>query len=119
MTEDKFLEEVTRLVEENTADAYKKLIELIDNYEDNKKYKALRNRCEIRVLELELANTEDTDKKNKIHLTGKLIKLYKKQMSLEEKSQTQKIIYCRLLVILQSEKGKIKGAGKRSVIFWD
>lgn len=38
---------------------------------------------------------------------------------LSEKSQTQKIIYCKFLVILQSEKGKIKGAGKRSVIFWD
>ena len=38
---------------------------------------------------------------------------------LSEKSQTQKVTYCMFLVILQSEKGKIKGAGKRSAIFWD
>lgn len=38
---------------------------------------------------------------------------------LSEKSQTEKVTYCMFLVILQSEKGKIKGAGKRSAIFWD
>lgn len=38
---------------------------------------------------------------------------------LSGKSQTQKITYCRFLVILQSEKGRIKGAGKRPVIFWN
>lgn len=104
MTEDKFLEEVTRLVEENTADAYKKIIELIDNYEDNKKYKSLRNRCEIRVLELELANIEENDKKNRIHLTGKLIKLYKKQISLEEKNNDKLAARHQMLELQKKQK---------------
>lgn len=104
MNEDKFIEEINSLVEENTKEAYEKIIELIENHKDNKKYKALKNRSEIRILEIEISNLDENDKKNKIHLTGRLINLYKKQISLEENDKDKMNTRYQMLELQRQQK---------------
>lgn len=104
MNEEKLIEEINRLIEENTESSYKKIIELIDQQKENKKYKALKNKCQIRILEIEMNSLDETDKKNRIHLTGKLINLYKKQMSLEEKDEDKMNARHHLLELQKQQK---------------
>lgn len=112
MTEKEFLEKLNELAEQDDIESHKKIIELIDEQlpsieeKDLKKdkYKAIKNKSEIRLLEIELNSLEQTDYKNRIHLTGRLIKLYKKQVSLiKDNNEKMKTRY-QLLELQKSQK---------------
>ena len=89
MTEENILETLSELSKIDDYESHKKIIEIIEKELTDKdsgvkkqKLELLKNKSEIRLLEIELESLSETDKKNRIHLTGRIIKLYKKRLSL-------------------------------------
>ena len=106
MNEQNTIEQIKALREEDTIDAHNKIIEIVDNLpaKKQKAYASIRNKSEIRKLEIEIESLQETDKKNKIHLNGKLIKLYKKQVNLEENSNEKFPTRYKLLELQRQQK---------------
>lgn len=112
MTEKDFLEQIKELTEQDDIESHKKIIKLIDEQlttiEDkdlkSEKYKAIKNKSEIRLLEIEMNSLEENDYKNRIHLTGRLIKLYKKQVSLTKDNNEKMKTRYQLLELQKSQK---------------
>ena len=108
MTEEQIKEEIKELVKEENEESFKRIIELIDQSEEKEKYKSLRNKIEIKLLESNRSNLDENDKKNLIHLTGKLIKLYRKQMSLEVTDENKLKARYRMLELQREQKEATK-----------
>ena len=89
MNEQLIKEEINQLLQDESETSYQRIIELVNQSTEQDKYKKIKNQAEIKLLEIEISKLDETDKKNIIHLTGKLIKLYKKQMSLEATEQAK------------------------------
>lgn len=89
MNEQLIKEEINQLLQDESETSYQRIIELVNQSTEQDKYKKVKNQAEIKLLEIEISKLDETDKKNIIHLTGKLIKLYKKQMSLEATEQAK------------------------------
>lgn len=120
MTEEKLLEKINQLIEIDTQESNKEIIELIDkeanNFKNGKEkthqYALLKNKCEIRLLELQLEALDENDAKKKIHITGKMIKLYKKQMSLETDNKNKTNARYKVLELLEKQKELTKNYKK-------
>ncbi len=114
MTDDKLMEEINRLIEENTIDSYQKAIELIRQSKNSIKYKSITNRCEIRLLELKIDALSDSDKMNRINLNGKLINLYKKQVLLEKQDSSKMSARYKLLELQKQQKELVRNYKKQN-----
>lgn len=110
------LEEIKRLQEIDDKESHEKIIELVDketkvlpNKKEEKQYTFIKNKSEIRLLEIQLETTPETDQKNQIHLTGKIIKLYKKQTSLAIDKKDQMSARYKVIELLEKQKELTKG----------
>lgn len=110
MNDKNIIEEINVLKEENTKESHKKIIELINklSQEKQKAYEVIKNRSEIRILEIEISELEESDKKNRIYLTGRLIKQYKKQVGLETDEKDKMQVKYQLLELQKKQREETK-----------
>ena len=110
MNDKNIIEEINVLKEENTKESHKKIIELINklSQEKQKAYEVIKNRSEIRILEIEISELEESDKKNRIYLTGRLIKQYKKQVGLETDEKEKMQVKYQLLELQKKQREETK-----------
>ncbi len=121
MTEEKFVEEIKKLTEIGDLESHKKIVELVDKeigiFKDNsaKKtlYEYLKKKSEIRIVEFELEALPETDHKNRIHLTGRIIKLYKKLVSASPNDK-EKMAARYKIIELQEQQRELTKDYKRS-----
>ena len=104
MNEQLIKEEINQLLQDESETSYQRIIELVNQSTEQDKYKKVKNQAEIKLLEIEISKLDETDKKNIIHLTGKLIKLYKKQMSLEATEQAKLSARYKVLELQKRQK---------------
>lgn len=104
MNEQLIKEEINQLLQDESETSYQRIIELVNQSTEQDKYKKVKNQAEIKLLEIEISKLDETDKKNIIHLTGKLIKLYKKQMSLEATEQAKLAARYKVLELQKRQK---------------
>lgn len=104
MNEQLIKEEINQLLQDESETSYQRIIELVNQSTEQDKYKKIKNQAEIKLLEIEISKLDETDKKNIIHLTGKLIKLYKKQMSLEATEQAKLSARYKVLELQKRQK---------------
>lgn len=104
MNEKLIREEINQLLQDDNETSYQRIIELVNSSSEQEKYKKVKNQAEIKLLEIEITRLDENDKKNMIHLTGKLIKLYKKQMSLEVKEQDKLSARYKILELQRRQK---------------
>lgn len=104
MNEQLIKEEINQLLQDESETSYQRIIELVNQSTEQDKYKKIKNQAEIKLLEIEISKLDETDKKNNIHLTGKLIKLYKKQMSLEATEQAKLSARYKVLELQKRQK---------------
>lgn len=104
MNEQLIKEEINQLLQDESETSYQRIIELVNQSTEQDKYKKIKNQAEIKLLEIEISKLDETDKKNIIHLTGKLIKLYKKQMSLETTEQAKLSARYKVLELQKRQK---------------
>lgn len=104
MNEQLIKEEINQLLQDESETSYQRIIELISQSTEQDKYKKVKNQAEIKLLEIEIGKLDETDKKNIIHLTGKLIKLYKKQTSLEATEQAKLAARYKVLELQKRQK---------------
>ena len=104
MNEQLIKEEINQLLQDESETSYQRIIELVNQSTELDKYKKVKNQAEIKLLEIEISKLDETDKKNIIHLTGKLIKLYKKQMSLEATEQAKLSARYKVLELQKRQK---------------
>ena len=105
------LEEINRLKEQDDKESHKKIIELVEQEISSskeeklkKQYDLIKKQSEIRLIEIELEATPEDDKKNQIHLIGRLIKLYKKQMSLAIDSKGKMDARYKVIELLEKQR---------------
>ena len=104
MNEKLIKEEINQLLQDENETSYQRIIDLVNQSTEKDKYKKIKNQAEIKLLEIEISKLDETDKKNNIHLTGKLIKLYKKQMSLEATEQAKLAARYKVLELQKRQK---------------
>lgn len=104
MNEKLIKEEINQLLQDENETSYQRIIDLVNQSTEQDKYKKIKNQAEIKLLEIEISKLDETDKKNIIHLTGKLIKLYKKQMSLEATEQAKLAARYKVLELQKRQK---------------
>lgn len=104
MNEQLIKEEINQLLQDESETSYQRIIDLVNQSTEQDKYKKVKNQAEIKLLEIEISKLDETDKKNIIHLTGKLIKLYKKQMSLEATEQAKLAARYKVLELQKRQK---------------
>lgn len=104
MNEKLIKEEINQLLQDENETSYQRIIDLVNQSTEQDKYKKIKNQAEIKLLEIEISKLDETDKKNIIHLTGKLIKLYKKQMSLEATEQSKLAARYKVLELQKRQK---------------
>ena len=104
MNEKLIKEEINQLLQDESETSYQRIIELVNQSSEQEKYKKVKNQAEIKLLEIEINKLDARDKKNIIHLTGKLIKLYKKQMSLEVTEQAKLAARYKVLELQKRQK---------------
>lgn len=104
MNEQLIKEEINQLLQDESETSYQRIIELVNQSTEQDKYKKVKNQAEIKLLEIEISKLDEIDKKNIIHLTGKLIKLYKKQMSLEATEQAKLSARYKVLELQKRQK---------------
>ena len=104
MNEKLIKEEINQLLQDENETSYQRIIDLVNQSTEQDKYKKIKNQAEIKLLEIEISKLDETDKKNIIHLTGKLIKLYKKQMSLEAIEQAKLAARYKVLELQKRQK---------------
>lgn len=104
MNEKLIKEEINQLLQDENETSYQRIIDLVNQSTEQDKYKKIKNQAEIKLLEIEISKLDGTDKKNIIHLTGKLIKLYKKQMSLEATEQAKLAARYKVLELQKRQK---------------
>lgn len=104
MNEKLIKEEINQLLQDENETSYQRIIDLVNQSTEQDKYKKIKNQAEIKLLEIEISKLDETDKKNNIHLTGKLIKLYKKQMSLEATEQAKLAARYKVLELQKRQK---------------
>ena len=121
MTEEKILETLKELIETDDQESHKKIIEIIDKELSNKdsgvkkqKLELLKNKSEIRLLELELEGLTESDKKNQIHLTGRIIKLYKKRLTLAKSDKDKNDARYKLMEYQKQQKEYTKDFKKNN-----
>ena len=73
-----------------------------------KQFKTIREQANVAILEIEYNESDESDKKNRIHLQGKLIKAYKKLESLEENQLKQYEVRHKRVELIQTQKNLMK-----------